>query len=196
MSSWLSSGLSEPLVQDKKAILFAVVEWPNSWHNCEIRLILTRSRKTECHQTIPLSPWLYGNLHFMSAFWLMAWFIQRIIYATWQGINHSTVHIHGFSAAVLPHSKPHYIYVMRCMSSNALKWWTYWKYVMKCGPNVFKYIKNILGVNQGKKHKSETWGQAAVLSKPFYANLKYLQHLVNATLPLVHLELNSDLYLK
>lgn len=51
----------------RKAILFAGVEWPNSWHNCEIRLILTRSRKTECHQTIPLSPWLYGNLHFMSA---------------------------------------------------------------------------------------------------------------------------------
>lgn len=104
----------------RKAILFAGVEWPNSWHNCEIRLILTRSRKTECHQTIPLSLWLYGNLHFVSALWLMAWFIRRIIYATWQGINQSTVHIHGFSAAVLPHSKPNYIYVMGYMSSNAL----------------------------------------------------------------------------
>lgn len=68
---------------------------------------------------------------------------------------------------------------------------------MKCGPNVFKYIKNILGVNQGKKNtKVRREHKQLVLSKPFYANLTYLQYLVNATLPLVHLELNSGLYLK
>lgn len=117
--------------------------------DCRCSVASQSTKHVQTNWPFPLPSRLKRNLLSTSALWLMTWFTDGIIYAIWQGINHGSVGIHGFSAAALPHSKPNYIYVMRCTSSAALKCWTRWKCATKCGPNEFEYIKNIQEVSQG-----------------------------------------------